>query len=345
MMLSLDNHYLLSSSLDGSIKLWDPVIGQCLHTFSTGNQSLLSAALSNDKGIALSAGVDGNVHVWALDWELEDTKGHWDKGATAYLKAFLKQHTPQSLKLSYKTDLSVTGDGKSQVHTGEPVYGERDLKELYFIMGCAGYHKVEHDRIKSELQNLALEMKEEKEKQTDITSRRTLADFAKDKGSKAAAPLKKKRTAGRWVKHISTIAISIFFISLMWLVYDFYKQSVEDTQLQVAMERVKQGEDINQALANGQTLLHFAARDGHLRVAKFLIANGAYLNKRDNINWTPLYHAVSADRAEMVRLLIQHGAETNLVAGAEKISPLKLAQDNENEEIAQILQEAIRLRP
>ncbi|TNF91837.1 MAG: hypothetical protein EP297_14945, partial [Gammaproteobacteria bacterium] len=339
--ISIDNQFVLSGGLDGNIRLWDLRNGECLQSLPAKAQQIYTVAMSMNKGFALSAGTDGNMRLWALDWELEDTQGHWDKGTITYLEAFIKQHTPQSLTLSYKTDLSVAGDGKSQAHTGLPTWGKSDLEKLYYLLGCAGYHKVTPDQVRSELQTLILKLKEDKEKETDITARRTLADFAQEKAAKSSEIPRKKASSIQWGKHFKTLAISIIFILVMLALYNFYTQSVEETELQLAKTLVKQGDDINRAGEGGQTMLHLAAKKGQLIVADFLIENDAHINKRDAIHWTPLHHAVKANQAEMVKLLIARGANPNLVAGPERTTPLMLARDNENEEITGILQDAI----
>ncbi|AET72878.1 hypothetical protein PGAG_00424 [Phaeocystis globosa virus 12T] len=64
-----------------------------------------------------------------------------------------------------------------------------------------------------------------------------------------------------------------------------------------------------------QTPLHIAASkltDGHYEIANLLIKNGANIDAIDNYGETPLFLAVKANNIEMVKLLIEKGAETNI---------------------------------
>jgi uncharacterized protein len=60
----------------------------------------------------------------------------------------------------------------------------------------------------------------------------------------------------------------------------------------------------------GQTALHGAAREGHIEIARMLVAAGA---DADDTAWghTPLMEAAAYGRVAMVRLLLDHGADVN----------------------------------
>ncbi|MFH1724640.1 MAG: ankyrin repeat domain-containing protein [Elusimicrobiota bacterium] len=57
----------------------------------------------------------------------------------------------------------------------------------------------------------------------------------------------------------------------------------------------------------GQTALEHAARHGELEIAKLLIRHGADVNHGSG-EWTPLFLAVESGQPEMVRLLLENGA-------------------------------------
>ena len=57
----------------------------------------------------------------------------------------------------------------------------------------------------------------------------------------------------------------------------------------------------------GQTALHAAARDWNIDVAKYLLGNGALLDKGDKYGRTPLHLAAAVDHHEMVRFLVLNG--------------------------------------
>ncbi|MCD6046830.1 MAG: ankX [Gammaproteobacteria bacterium] len=78
-------------------------------------------------------------------------------------------------------------------------------------------------------------------------------------------------------------------------------------------------EELNNAVNfkdhNGQTALHFAAKAGRLECVKALIDIGADINVQDSLGNTPLhcavYHFMNTDEDDVVRLLLQGGADHN----------------------------------
>ena len=67
------------------------------------------------------------------------------------------------------------------------------------------------------------------------------------------------------------------------------------------------------AIPGGKTPLHFAARDGHLEVARLLLDAGAAIDDRDPNDITPLLFAASNDRVAMAKFLISRGADIQAV--------------------------------
>lgn len=64
-----------------------------------------------------------------------------------------------------------------------------------------------------------------------------------------------------------------------------------------------------------QSLLHLAAQNGHSDVLRMLLLRGGIdINCRDAAGFTPLQLAVAAGRAEMVQLLLDHGADARAPA-------------------------------
>lgn len=61
----------------------------------------------------------------------------------------------------------------------------------------------------------------------------------------------------------------------------------------------------------GYTSLHFAALNGHAKLAEFLISRGADLEPKNNYGRTPLALAVCGGHKEMVQLLLAAGADFN----------------------------------
>ena len=62
---------------------------------------------------------------------------------------------------------------------------------------------------------------------------------------------------------------------------------------------------------DGWTPLYSAANKGYLEIVKLLIENGADINKSNNDGWTPLYSAADKGHLEVVKLLIENGADIN----------------------------------
>jgi len=63
------------------------------------------------------------------------------------------------------------------------------------------------------------------------------------------------------------------------------------------------------AECEGQTNLHFAAKNGHIRMVKQLVKKGANVNAIDSYGETPLHEASSVD---VVKFLIENGADNTI---------------------------------
>jgi ankyrin repeat protein len=79
----------------------------------------------------------------------------------------------------------------------------------------------------------------------------------------------------------------------------------------------------------GLTALVFAAREGDLESAKFLVEAGADVNQTTEYGWTPLLTATNNRHYKLAEYLIEHGADVNR-ANKGKWTPLYLATDNRN---------------
>lgn len=93
---------------------------------------------------------------------------------------------------------------------------------------------------------------------------------------------------------------------------------------------VRKGADVNETGKRGFYPLHFAAGDGYVEVARFLLANGAQVNTHDNFNGkTPLHLSVSKNNLEMAELLIRNGADVNSISWFGMRTPLAGATSRE----------------
>ena len=76
----------------------------------------------------------------------------------------------------------------------------------------------------------------------------------------------------------------------------------------VIKELIKEGADVNERDARGQTALMWAVQYEHTELVELLIANGADVNAKDNDGWTALIWAARCGHTETVKPLKKHGA-------------------------------------
>ncbi|MBO6509186.1 MAG: ankyrin repeat domain-containing protein [Roseibium sp.] len=66
--------------------------------------------------------------------------------------------------------------------------------------------------------------------------------------------------------------------------------------------------------SEGDTALHILAHRGDLYACRLLLENGADANLQGDIGYTPLHYAVMAQNRDLVAILLQHGARTDLAS-------------------------------
>ena len=82
--------------------------------------------------------------------------------------------------------------------------------------------------------------------------------------------------------------------------------------------------EVDEALQNGANVnavdkfgnlgwraLHWAACEGHADVIEVLLKHGANVNAKDNGGWTALHWAAKLGHADVVEVLLKHGADVN----------------------------------
>nr|WP_320134760.1 ankyrin repeat domain-containing protein [uncultured Amphritea sp.] len=121
------------------------------------------------------------------------------------------------------------------------------------------------------------------------------------------------------------------------------------------LERVKQfvtrGDDVNK-LYDWGTPLCGAAGSGNVVVMKYLLANGAQVNKgnlQGNESRSPLHSAAAHGSYNAAKLLLIHGADTDLL-NRKNQTPLMLAEDEpywdvDYEPVIQLLKETSQAKP
>ena len=83
--------------------------------------------------------------------------------------------------------------------------------------------------------------------------------------------------------------------------------------------------------------LHYAAFFNRLEIAKFLLKGGAAVSAPNHVGNRPLHLAVEAGHPDLVRLLLQSGAETQAVDLVAGNTALHLAYHKGAQQIVQLL--------
>jgi len=99
---------------------------------------------------------------------------------------------------------------------------------------------------------------------------------------------------------------------------------------------ISQGADVNEKNRMGWTPLHTAIRNRQQALIEPLIAKGADVNAKDNSGQTPLHAAVYIGQKDAVELLIAKGADVNIMGGRGD-NALSLAKKRGNTEIIDLL--------
>jgi ankyrin repeat protein len=122
--------------------------------------------------------------------------------------------------------------------------------------------------------------------------------------------------------------------------------SVYDDDLEIIQALIATGIDVNSYREkgvwheNGRTALLIAIREGHLGIVKILLEAGADPNLIDEDSGiTPLISAVRGQYIEIIRLLLQAGAKINDKDSNGKTA-LDVAKKIKNSEIIRLLKEA-----
>ncbi|KAL8181493.1 UNVERIFIED_CONTAM: hypothetical protein K2H54_003446, partial [Gekko kuhli] len=95
----------------------------------------------------------------------------------------------------------------------------------------------------------------------------------------------------------------------------------------------------NQRNDKGETLLHRACIDGNPHRVQFFLEKAHPVNPRDYCGWTPLHEACNHGHLEVVRLLLDHGANVDDPGGpgCEGITPLHDALNCGHFDVAELL--------
>lgn len=116
-------------------------------------------------------------------------------------------------------------------------------------------------------------------------------------------------------------------------------KSAYDGDLSTVKSVVAKGADVNLADKKKRTPLILAAANGHIAVVEFLLENGADINARDSDGQSALMYASKRSFNDTAALLINHGADVNVQSRKREISPLILAAVAGNVELVRMLLE------
>lgn len=109
-------------------------------------------------------------------------------------------------------------------------------------------------------------------------------------------------------------------------------------QLEMMQLFVARGANPRRANRNGEQALQLAAWNGHAEAVKWLLDNGAALN-RDGQQWGALHYAVFNGHTELAKYLIERGANVN-ARSPNGTTPLMLAAREGRDGLAKILLES-----
>lgn len=113
---------------------------------------------------------------------------------------------------------------------------------------------------------------------------------------------------------------------------------------EMVAELIKNGEDVNATDENGVTALHWAVLYDRYGTAKLLLENGANVNVKEHSKaggfcgwgWYPLHLALRNENREIIRLLIDHGADVN-APRTDGWTPLNTAAHHGQSDVIELL--------
>ena len=122
------------------------------------------------------------------------------------------------------------------------------------------------------------------------------------------------------------------------------QQAMNEAALNGDLEKVRQllsqGSDPNGIDPEGRTALMFASFNGHTEIVRLLLEAGADVRTRDAMGRTALLYASTGPFAATVKLLLAHQADPNIVDHDEHFSPLMHAAAEGQLEVVRLLLES-----
>lgn len=106
---------------------------------------------------------------------------------------------------------------------------------------------------------------------------------------------------------------------------------------QILQRLGEKGADINLRDLNGETALHWAAREGSVDGVEWLLANGAAVNSPSGIGHAPLHVATESGHEQTCRILLESGADCEQQFNTTRSTPLHCAACTGNLAVVEIL--------
>ncbi|WP_372753125.1 ankyrin repeat domain-containing protein [Labilibaculum sp.] len=120
---------------------------------------------------------------------------------------------------------------------------------------------------------------------------------------------------------------------------DLIMQSALNGEIEIVKDALNKGFNVNFTDVNKRTPLMLAAYNGHNEIVKLLITNNADVNLTDTIHRTALMFASTGPFVPTVLTLLQSGAKPNMVDNEEKWTAAMMASSEGQLEVLKVLVE------
>jgi ankyrin repeat protein len=94
---------------------------------------------------------------------------------------------------------------------------------------------------------------------------------------------------------------------------DIFLHAIDHDDLFFAQELIRRGADINNLFRKDMPLIHAAVQLSEIPGIRFLLANGANIEQRNEENETPLMVAIEEREPAIIEFLLMHGADVNAI--------------------------------